>query len=67
MGEILDNLDLLKRKENKTLEFKRDLSSPQNILKTIVAFSNTAGGLILIGVEDDSHHVRGVKNPLVFN
>jgi predicted HTH transcriptional regulator len=35
--------------EGKTLEFKRDLSSPKNMLKTLVAFSNTAGRRLLIG------------------
>ena len=33
---------LLTSPEGKTLEFKRDLSSPRNILKTLVAFANTA-------------------------
>ena len=44
---------LLKRLEGKTLEFKKDLSSPDNLLRTLVAFANTAGGTVLIGVEDD--------------
>ncbi len=35
---------LISMPEGKTLEFKRDLSSPRNILKTLVAFANTAGG-----------------------
>ncbi len=43
---------LLHSQEGKTLEFKRDLSSPQNIMKTLTAFANTAGGIMLIGVED---------------
>jgi len=30
--------------EGKTLEFKRDLSSPWPMLKTLVAFANTACG-----------------------
>ena len=38
----MDLLDLLKRPEGKTLEFKRDLSSTDGALKTIVAFANTA-------------------------
>ena len=29
--------------EGKQLEFKRDLSSPLNVLKTLVAFANSAG------------------------
>ena len=44
--------ELLKADEGKTLEFKRDLSSPRNLLKTLVAFANTAGGRIVIGVAD---------------
>ena len=57
-------LELLKQPEGKTLEFKRDLSSPDGVLRSIVAFANTAGGRLLIGVEDKSRHVRGVKDPL---
>ncbi len=57
-------IDLLKRDEGKTLEFKRDLSARQGLLKTLVAFANTAGGTLLIGVEDRTRHVRGVQAPL---
>lgn len=60
----MELLDLLKRPEGKTLEFKRDLSSPDGPLKTIVAFANTAGGTLLVGVEDRTRHVRGVRMPL---
>jgi len=37
---------LITMPEGKTLEFKRDLSSPKNMLKTLVAFANTAGGAL---------------------
>ena len=40
--EYMDLLHLLKRPESKTLEFKRDLSSPDGALRTIVAFANAA-------------------------
>ncbi len=40
---------LLIQPESKTLEFKRDISSLEPILKTIVAFANTAGGTLIIG------------------
>ena len=46
----------------KTLEFKRDLFSPDMALKTTVAFANTAGGTLLIGVEDRSRNLRGVAD-----
>ncbi|MDR1118608.1 MAG: ATP-binding protein, partial [Bifidobacteriaceae bacterium] len=39
--------------ESKTLEYKLDLSSPEGALETVVAFANSAGGEIVIGVADD--------------
>jgi ATP-dependent DNA helicase RecG len=60
----MDLLEILKRPEGKTLEFKRDLSSPDGALKTVVAFANTAGGTLLVGVEDRTRHVRGVTDAL---
>ena len=54
---------LLLEPEGKQLEFKRDLSSPQNALKTLVAFANSAGGRLVIGV-DDARRVAGVADPL---
>ncbi|MBI4881158.1 MAG: putative DNA binding domain-containing protein [Planctomycetes bacterium] len=60
----MDLIEVLKRAEGKTLEFKRDLSSPDGVLKAVVAFANTAGGTLLIGVADKTRHVRGVSDPL---
>ncbi len=54
---------LLSRPEGKTLEFKRDLSSPEGVLRALVAFANGAGGIVLIGVEDGSKAVVGVAKP----
>ena len=34
------------------------------VLRTIVAFANTAGGVLLLGVEDATRNVRGVTRPL---
>ena len=59
----MDLLDALRSPEGKTLEFKRDLSSPEGFLRTVVAFANTSGGVLLVGVEDRSRHVRGVADP----
>lgn len=42
----MDLIGLLKQPEGKTLEFKRDFSSPTNIMRTVVAFANTAGGTL---------------------
>ena len=57
-------IELLKRNEGKTLEYKRDLSSPDGILRTLIAFANTAGGTVVIGVDDGSKNVRGVPDSL---
>ena len=43
----MDLINLLSRPEGKTLEFKRDLSSPDGALKAIVAFTNTSGGVLV--------------------
>ncbi|MGH7140401.1 MAG: AlbA family DNA-binding domain-containing protein, partial [Pirellulales bacterium] len=56
--------DLLRQNESKTLEFKRDLSSPAPALRTLVAFANSAGGRLVIGVEDRTRAVIGVSAPL---
>ena len=60
----MDLSELLRRPEGKTLEFKRDLSSPRGFLRSVVAFANTAGGAVLVGVEDRTGHVAGVERPL---
>ena len=61
---VMDILSLLNRPEGKTLEFKRDLSSPEGALKAIVAFANTSGGALVIGVEDGAKGVKGIPDVL---
>src|SRR3990167_2113225 len=56
---------LLSQCEGKTLEFKENTSSPLKIIKTVVAFANTAGGTIVIGVEDKTKKVIGVNHVLL--
>ena len=53
----------LEQPEGKTIEFKRDLSSPKPMMKALVAFANTAGGRLIIGVSDDGK-LLGVEDPL---
>jgi ATP-dependent DNA helicase RecG len=43
---------LLAEHEGKTIEFKETARSLSGIMKTVVAFANTAGGTIVIGVKD---------------
>lgn len=62
--QSVDLITLLSRNEGKTLEFKRDLSSPEGVLKAIVAFANTSGGILLLGVENGTKRVTGIRDVL---
>jgi len=53
-------IDLLQQGENVSVEFKEALVRPDSIAKEIVAFANTQGGNLLIGVSDDGC-VKGVQ------
>ncbi len=55
--------ELFSHPEGKQLEFKRDLSSSQPIMKTLIALANTAGGRFIIGIADNGE-VLGVEHPL---
>jgi len=61
----MDITHILKTPESKTLEFKQDLSSPDGVLRTLISFANTSGGILVIGVEDKTRHVRGISDPLL--
>ena len=60
----MDILKILKTPEGKTLEFKKNSQPHNSILKTIIAFSNTSGGRLVIGVEDKDKLIVGVVDPL---
>lgn len=53
---------LLEQGENQAVEFKAASISSESLAKEIVAFANTQGGSILIGVEDNGM-ISGVGNP----
>ncbi len=55
---------LLAENEGKTLEFKENCSSLANIVRTAVAFANTAGGVLLVGVRDKTKEIVGLKSAL---
>lgn len=56
--------ELLVKEEGKTLEFKQDASSLATIVKTVVAFANTSGGTIIVGIQDKTKMVFGLSDPL---
>lgn len=49
--------------EGQRLEFKRKVRHPDKIAREFVAFANSGGGTILIGVGDDGE-IAGLKDPL---
>ncbi|WP_053332696.1 AlbA family DNA-binding domain-containing protein [Candidatus Jidaibacter acanthamoebae] len=57
--------ELIKQHESKILEFKENLNSKAKILATIIAFSNSSGGKLVIGINDKSHNIIGIQNPML--
>jgi predicted HTH transcriptional regulator len=47
--------------EGQHLEFKKRVPGPERIAKEMIAFANTGGGRLLLGVDDDGS-VVGVKD-----
>ena len=56
-------LTLIAFGEGERLEFKKTLTHPHKIARTLVAFANTAGGTVLIGVLDNGQPV-GVRDAI---
>jgi predicted HTH transcriptional regulator len=48
--------------EGLQLEFKRKAAYPEKIVRELIAFANTEGGTLLVGVDDDGT-IPGVKYP----
>jgi len=55
---------LLAENEGKTIEFKETARSLGGIMKTVVAFANSAGGTIIIGVKDKTKVLVGLPEIL---
>ena len=63
-GVIIENIeaqlfDIIDKGENVNVEFKKELSR-EEFLETVVAFANTSGGTIFLGV-DDNCRIKGFK------
>ena len=52
--------NLVRRGESSSLEFKLKTNHPEKIIRGVVAFANTYGGIMLIGVADDKR-ITGLK------
>jgi len=53
--------DLISVGENQKLDFKYCVSDSRKIARTLVAFSNSDGGKLLIGVKDNGR-ISGIKS-----
>jgi predicted HTH transcriptional regulator len=51
--DIRDVKRLIRNGENEITEFKKKANFPEKIVKEIVAFANSTGGNLLIGIDDD--------------
>ena len=53
--------------ESKNIEYKVALpDKSEKYMKTIVAFANTQGGKLIVGVDDKTHEIVGVENEILF-
>ncbi len=55
----------IKKGENKRLELKERLPSSESIAKTVIAFSNTSGGKLIIGV-NNKKEIVGINEDKIF-
>ena len=53
--------------ESKNIEYKVSLpDKSEKYMKTIVAFANTQGGKLIVGVDDKTYQIVGVENDVLF-
>ncbi|MCK5888826.1 MAG: putative DNA binding domain-containing protein, partial [Methylococcales bacterium] len=58
--KTIDLAELLRQGENASIEFKAQFVRPESLAKEMIAFANTQGGVILVGVSDQGD-VVGIK------
>ena len=59
--------DTLFSGESKNIEYKVALpDKSEKYMKTIVAFANTQGGKLIVGIDDKTHEIVGVENEILF-
>lgn len=51
--QLADVKRMASRGEGLTIEFKKKVSHPEKIVRELIALANTAGGTLLVGVDDD--------------
>lgn len=59
--DALELLDLIQMGESSKVQFKVRLNNANSIGAEMVAFSNTKGGLIIVGIEDKTGEINGLS------
>ncbi len=60
-------LDEILKGESKNIEFKSELpKKSERYIKSIIAFANTSGGKLIIGIDDTTREIIGVDKEAVF-
>jgi ATP-dependent DNA helicase RecG len=59
-------IEQIQKGESKTLELKRALPQNDSIAKTVIAFSNTSGGKLIVGVNDQLE-IIGIDDSKLFD
>jgi predicted HTH transcriptional regulator len=60
--QVQDLRKLVMQGEGAYLEFKRKAAHPEKIVREMIAFANTKGGILLVGIGDDKS-IPGLKYP----
>lgn len=60
--EALELLELIQKGESSKVQFKVQLPHPDSLAQELVAFSNTKGGIIIIGVDDKTYEIKGLNH-----
>ncbi|NPV37785.1 hypothetical protein BREVNS_2148 [Brevinematales bacterium NS] len=59
--EEKDILELIQRGESSTVQFKENITNEISIAQEMIAFANTEGGIIIIGVHDKTWEITGLS------
>jgi len=59
--ESKELLDIIKRGESSKVQFKERLPHIDNLIHELIAFANTSGGYLLIGVDDKTGDLKGLS------
>lgn len=59
--EALTLLDIVARGENTRVQFKEDITNTNSVAQEMVAFANSKGGQLIIGVNDKTGDITGLS------